>query len=43
MSDFDLLIRGGTVVTHASVARLDIGIANERIVALEPELKPEAW
>ena len=38
MSDFDLIIRNGTVVTHESESLADIGVAGEKIVALEPNL-----
>jgi len=38
MSLYDLLIRNGSVVTPDDVLRADIGIANEQIVAVEPEL-----
>jgi dihydropyrimidinase len=34
MSDYDWVIRGGTVVTAADVIECDIGIAGERIAAL---------
>ena len=37
-SAFDLLIRGGLVVTPAEVCRQDIGIAEGKIAALAPEL-----
>jgi allantoinase len=35
---YDLLIRGGTIVTHIEAIRADIGVAGENIVAIEPEL-----
>ncbi len=38
MSTFDLVIRGGTLVTAADIIRCDIGIRGERIVALGEEL-----
>ena len=34
---YDLLVRGGLVVTPDGPARLDVGVADGRIVALEPE------
>jgi dihydropyrimidinase len=34
MADFDLVIRGGTVVTAGDTTRCDVGIVGERIVAL---------
>jgi allantoinase len=37
-SAFDLLIRGGLVITPAEVYRQDIGIADGKIAALAPEL-----
>src|SRR5437667_2657564 len=42
MRNFDLLIRGGSVVTHAEVRRLDIGIAAGQIIALEIDLNGSA-
>jgi dihydropyrimidinase len=38
MPEFDLAIRGGTVVTAADVARCDIGIRRGRIAALAAEI-----
>jgi allantoinase len=38
MSTYDLVIRGGTLVTSAGVQRADVAIADERIVALAPEI-----
>lgn len=38
MSEFDLVIRGGTVATASDVFRADIGIAGGRIVALSEKL-----
>ena len=38
MSDFDLMIRGGTVVTRTEVRSLDIGIAGDVITAIAPGL-----
>lgn len=35
---FDLIVRGGAVVTAAGIGLADIGVAGGRIVALEPEL-----
>jgi dihydropyrimidinase len=39
MRDFDLVIRGGTVVNATSTARCDIGILDGRIVALAENLE----
>src|SRR5580700_4422147 len=36
--DFDLVIRGGTVVTASDVGRSDIGVKDGRIVALAEDL-----
>ena len=38
MSDFDTIIRGGTLITHDSETIIDIGIAEEKIVALKKDL-----
>jgi allantoinase len=38
MADFDLIIRGGWVVTESDIQRLDIAIADEKVVSLAPEL-----
>jgi dihydropyrimidinase len=38
MADFDLVVRGGTVVTASDTMRCDIGIAGGRIVALAERL-----
>jgi dihydropyrimidinase len=38
MPEFDLAIRGGTVVTAADVTRCDIGISHGRIAALASEI-----
>ncbi|MDZ7705210.1 MAG: allantoinase [Trueperaceae bacterium] len=38
MSDYDLLIRGGSLVTPDGVAEADIAVADEKIVAVGPEL-----
>lgn len=40
--DLDLVIRGGTVVTAADVARADIGIADGRIIAVAERLNGAA-
>ena len=37
-SDFDLIVRGGMIVTPAGVARADLGIAEGRIVRVAPEV-----
>lgn len=38
MKEFDLIIRGGTVVTHEGVAVADVGIADGKIVAVGEKL-----
>ena len=38
MSLYDVIIRGGTLVTETNLTRADVGIADQRIVALEPLL-----
>jgi allantoinase len=38
MSEFDLILRGGTVVTAIEVVKADIGVSGETITALAPEL-----
>jgi allantoinase len=38
MNDFDLIIRGGTLITHEGETITDIGIAEEKIVALKKDL-----
>lgn len=38
MADFDLVIRGGTVVTASDTARCDVGIKDGRVVALAERL-----
>ncbi len=42
MLEFDLIIRGGTVVTPIGAAKSDVGISEEMIVALEPGLSGSA-
>ncbi|MGH6959799.1 MAG: dihydropyrimidinase, partial [Dongiaceae bacterium] len=39
---FDLVIRGGTVVTASDSVRCDVGIRDGRIAALADELAPGA-
>ena len=39
MADYDLVVRGGTVVTGADTFRADVGIAGGRIVALAENLQ----
>ena len=36
--EFDLVIRGGTVVTAADVGKCDVGVKEGRIVALAEDL-----
>jgi len=38
MKDFDLIIRGGTVVTHEGVAVADVGVADGKIIAVGEKL-----
>jgi dihydropyrimidinase len=38
MADYDLVVRGGTVVTASDVVRADVGIAGGRIVAVADSL-----
>ena len=38
MAEFDLVIRGGTVVTAADTFRADVGIRDGRIAALGEKL-----
>ncbi len=38
MSEFDLIVRGGTVVIADAVRRADVGVADGKIVAIEPSL-----
>src|SRR6201986_3423586 len=38
MQDFDLIIRSGTLITPDGESTTDIGIAEEKIVALKKEL-----
>ena len=42
MTSCDLIIRNGTVVTHDGERPTDIGIAEGRIVALQPDLRGDA-
>ncbi|MEX2644388.1 MAG: dihydropyrimidinase [Acetobacterales bacterium] len=42
MADFDLVVRGGTVVTAEGTARCDVGIRDGRIAALGIDLPPGA-
>src|ERR1035441_4202094 len=38
MGDFDLIVRGGTVVTPEGLVKVDVGVAGEQIRALGPDL-----
>jgi allantoinase len=38
MADFDLILRGGTVVTSIGLKEIDVAVAEGRIVALAPQL-----
>jgi allantoinase len=42
MSTYDLVIRGGTLVTSTGLQRVDVAIADEHIVALAPEINERA-
>ena len=42
MSTFDVIIRGAQVVTNEKVARADIGLAGEKIAAIEQEISGQA-
>ena len=42
MPEFDLLLRGGAVVTEKAVRPMDIGVGNGKIVALEANLSAPA-
>jgi allantoinase len=42
VSDFDLIVRGATAVTAGGPERLDAGVLDGRIAALEPELEGSA-
>ncbi len=42
MSDFDLILRNGTVVTHEGLQNVDIGIAEQKIAALRKNISGSA-
>jgi allantoinase len=42
MADFDLILRGGAVVTPVGVKKSDVAVAEGRIVALAPQLSGTA-
>src|ERR1700682_5288562 len=42
MPEFDLAIRGGTVVTASDTCRADVGVRHGRIVAVADEVKGAA-
>ena len=42
MDSFDLVIRGGTVVTSSETSRCDVGIRDGRIAALAEAPRPPA-
>src|ERR1044071_2477479 len=42
MSKLDLIIRGGTAVSHEGERAADIGVADGKIVALQPGLAGDA-
>jgi len=42
VSQFDLIILGGTVVTHEGETRSDIGVVDGQVVAIEPNLNSSA-
>lgn len=39
---FDILIRGGLVVSGSGIRKADVGIQDEQIASVAPELKPES-
>jgi dihydroorotase-like cyclic amidohydrolase len=39
---YDVMIKDGMVVTGAGIARVDVGIRGEQVVALEPDIDPAA-
>ncbi len=39
MAEYDLVVRGGTVVTAADITQCDVGVKGERIVALGADLE----
>ena len=41
-NNFDVLIKGGMVVTGAGMVRADLGIRGEKIAELGPDLDPDA-
>ena len=43
MSSYDLVIRGGMLVTSTGVQRVDIAIADERIVAPGPSTQRSGY
>lgn len=42
MSQYDLLVRGGRLVTPEGILRADLAIADERFVAIAPDLEGDA-
>ena len=42
MNKFDLIIRGGKVVTHREVIAADIAVLDEHIVQIQPDLPGSA-
>ena len=42
MSDFDFILRNGTIITHERVVKLDVAVAQEKIVALGENLAGSA-
>jgi allantoinase len=42
MSEYDAIVRGGTVVTPEGVTRADVAIAGEQVAAIAPELSGTA-
>lgn len=42
MKELELILRGGTLVTHEGVLTADIGIADGKIAAIKPELSATA-
>ncbi len=42
MAAFDLILRGGTVVTPSGLVKSDIGVSGEKIAALQPDISSDA-
>lgn len=42
MSEYDILLKDGMVVTEKEIKKMDVAISGEKIAAIEPEIKGEA-